>query len=103
MQRNFTLQQILLQVCYMNTETEVIIKKEQGNRLKEARNMLNLAHEELGDKIYHTKFQIKEMEFGRTKITLAIAKLLYYELGINPEYILEGTGKMFVEKASYYS
>ncbi|MEQ8168910.1 MAG: S24 family peptidase [Candidatus Eremiobacterota bacterium] len=66
-------------------------------RLKELREKLGLTQKELGEKLGMSWYQIKDIETGATKkLTPTIAKLLYYEVGVNPEWLLTGEGDMLI-------
>lgn len=53
----------------------------------------------MGGKIGLKWSQIRDMESGKVKVDHLIAKILYYEVNVNPGWILEGTKPMFLEKA----
>lgn len=69
-----------------------------SERLKKLRENLQLTQSELGAKIGLKWSQIRDMESGKVKVDHLIAKILYYEVNVNPGWILEGTKPMFLEK-----
>lgn len=71
-----------------------------GNRFRFIRNMLGLTQEGLGKKLGMEDYQIRDMESGKVEISMPMAKLLYYETGINPEWLLEGKEPMILETAA---
>ena len=72
---------------------------EARERLKKVRNKLGLTQKELAEKIGLLWYQIKDIEIGKVKIHKSIAKLLYYEIGVNPQWLLTGEGEMFTQSS----
>lgn len=71
-----------------------------GNRLKYIRNILGLTQEGFGKKLGMEDYQVRDMESGKVEISMPIAKLLYYETGTNPAWLLEGKEPMLLETAA---
>ncbi|MBI5644121.1 MAG: LexA family transcriptional regulator [Deltaproteobacteria bacterium] len=67
-------------------------------RLKKLRENLDLTQAELGQKIGLKWSQIRDMESGKVNVSTLIAKVLYYTVNANPDWILEGAKPMFLEE-----
>jgi transcriptional regulator with XRE-family HTH domain len=69
-----------------------------NERLRKIRIALGLTQKELAEKMGMSWYQVKDMETGKVKISNPIAKLLYYEVGANPSWLLTGKDEMFIKK-----
>lgn len=65
-----------------------------NERLRKLRENLGLTQSALGEKIGLKWSQIRDMESGKVKIDALIAKILYYTVSANPEWLLEGKKPM---------
>lgn len=70
-----------------------------NERLKKLRENIGLTQAVLGEKIGLKWSQIRDMESGKVKVDTLVAKILYYTVNANPDWLLEGTKPMFLEKA----
>lgn len=69
-----------------------------GKRLKKLRNQMKLTQEKLGKKVGLAWYQVKDLESGKVEISQSIAKLLYYETGVNPDWLLTREEPMMKEE-----
>ena len=68
-------------------------------RLREIREKLGLTQTQLGERIGLKWSQIKDMEIGVVNVRPIIAKILYHEFSVNPDWLLHGKGEMFIDKS----
>ena len=78
-------------------------KKEQGLRLKEARNHLGLTQKKFSEPLGMSWYQQKDLETGRTILTPSLAKLFESKYKINSEYLLNNIGEVFVEDKNRFN
>lgn len=71
-----------------------------NDRIKELRKALNLSQEKFGSGLGVTKSAVSRMELGAYKITDTVLKLICTEYSANEEWLLHGTGEMFIETDS---
>lgn len=69
---------------------------EIGQRIKKVRKELGLTQEEFANKLGLHRNTIKKYENGESIPSTKFLKLLEYEFGINPRWILKGEGEMFL-------
>lgn len=68
-----------------------------GKRLKYFRVSNKLTQKKLAQILDMEWYQIKDMEAGKVTVSKQIAKLLYYETGINYNWLLTGEGEMYLK------
>ncbi len=71
----------------------------QGERIKKVRNDLGMTQEKFGEKIGMKKNSISQIESGKNSLTEQMFKSICREFNVNPEWLREGTGDMFIEPA----
>ena len=67
-----------------------------GERVKEVRKLLNLTQEEFGNKLGVTKATISRLESGVINLTEQTLKLICREYNVNSDWLINGTGDMFI-------
>ena len=67
-----------------------------NERLKELRKALNLTMESFGSRLGVGKSAINKLEKGENNITDQMQKLICSEFNVNADWLLFGTGDMFV-------
>lgn len=70
----------------------------QGERIKEVRNSLGLTLEKFGDRLGVTKVAISNIEKGNRNLTDQMFISICREYRVNPDWLENGTGPMFLEK-----
>jgi len=70
--------------------------KEIGERIKKVRKELGLTQEDMAKKLGMSRNSIIRYENGEAVPSRKFLKLLEYEFGINPRWILKGEGEMFL-------
>jgi repressor LexA len=70
--------------------------KEIGERIRKVRRELNLKQEEMAKRIGMSRASFTRYENGEAVPSRKFLKLLEYEFGINPRWILKGEGEMFL-------
>lgn len=68
-----------------------------NSRLKELRKSVNLTQTEFADKLGLAQNSIASYESGRRTPNEAIVKSICREFNVNYEWLVNGTGSMFVE------
>jgi transcriptional regulator with XRE-family HTH domain len=69
------------------------------NRIKKIREIFNLSKSGFAKKLGISPAYVTDLESGKkNNISLPLAKLIFYEFGINPDWLLTGEGPMFREK-----
>lgn len=68
-----------------------------GNRVKEMRLALGLSQEDIAKRLGVTRGAISRIETGTTNLTPAMARSMCREFSISEEWLLNGTGSMFLE------
>ena len=71
-----------------------------GARLKRIRHSLGLSQDELAEKLDYEKSTISNAECGRTRLSNHLIIALVKNFDVNVEYLLEGSGEMFVYTTS---
>lgn len=66
-------------------------------RVRELRKSLNLTLEKFGSKLGVGKNAISRIETGKSNITEQMFKSICREFNVNPEWLRNGTGDMFLE------
>lgn len=69
----------------------------QGERVKEIRKELGLTLDKFGEKVGVTKQTISRIENGVNKLTVQMQKAICREYNVNVNYLVDGTGEMFIE------
>lgn len=70
------------------------------NRFKILRDKLNLSQKELGKRLNLSDTTIQNYEYGRQQISGKALIKLKEEFNINPDWLLNGTGEMFLDNTS---
>ncbi len=69
-------------------------------RIKKIRKTFNISKSEFAKRIGISPAYVTDLESGKkTNISLPLAKLISYEFGINPDWLLTGQGEMFIKPA----
>jgi len=68
-----------------------------GNRLKKIRGHFRLNQKEFAARLGVGMSTVSEIESENIKLSYGVIMKLYEELGVNPNYVLLGRGKMFLE------
>lgn len=71
-----------------------------NEKLKILRNTLGLKQDEFGKKIGRTKSAISNYEAGTRQIDNTTIKLICNIFNVNPDWLLNGTGEMFLDNTS---
>lgn len=71
-----------------------------GKRLKRIRHSLGLSQDELAEKLDYEKSTISNAECERTRLSNHLIVSLVKNFNVNVEYLLEGSGEMFVDTTS---
>ncbi|RKI22049.1 XRE family transcriptional regulator [bacterium D16-36] len=66
-------------------------------RVRELRKSLNLTLEKFGSKLGVGKNAISRIETGKSNLTEQMFKSICREFNVNPEWLRNGTGDMFLE------
>ena len=69
----------------------------QGERVKEVRKSLDLTLEKFGERLGVTKVAISNIENGNRSLTDQMQKSICREFNVSADWLLNGTGKMFVD------
>src|SRR5690606_17064831 len=69
-----------------------------NSRLKQVRKTFKMNQKEFADKLGYKQSSISELENGVKNISKAIIYSLEKELGVNPQWLLDGDGEMFLPK-----
>ena len=67
-----------------------------NQRFKEVRIALNLTQKEFGEKLNLKPNTVAVIESGRRSVTLETVELLCFKLDVNSDWLLYGTGEMFI-------
>lgn len=71
-----------------------------NNRLKMLRKSLGLTLSDFGEKIGKAQNTVSNYENGKRQIDTSILKLICSTFNVNPDWLLNGTGEMFLDDAS---
>ena len=71
-----------------------------NERIRELRTTLGLNQSEFGERIGVKKSVVSTMESGRTNLTARNADLICKEFNVSREWLLNGTGEMFLPESS---
>lgn len=69
----------------------------RGERVREARKSLDLTLEKFGERLGVGKTAISNIECGNRSLTDQMCKSICREFNISEDWLLNGTGKMFVD------
>lgn len=69
----------------------------ENERINEIRRTLNLTMEKFGEKLGVTKTAISNIEKGNRSVTPQMFKSICREFNVNPEWLRDGIGEMFLE------
>ncbi len=69
-----------------------------GKRIKELRKALGLTQTAFAEKLGRSKRSIQEWESGRNEPSERVLRLIEQTFNVNPEWLREGKGEMFIEK-----
>lgn len=72
----------------------------ENERIKEIRTALNLTLEKFGQKLGVTKTTISRLEKGERNLTDQMFKAICREYNVEPLWLMEGIGPMFIESDS---
>lgn len=67
-----------------------------GNNIKKLREHLNLTQKEFGSKIGRSHQAIQKYESNETPVKQAMLILISQTYNVNPDWLLNGTGEMFI-------
>jgi len=67
-----------------------------NERLKKVREDYGLTQTAFGEQIGLKGTQVRDLESGKVKIDALISKILYHEFYVNPLWLIEGKGNMYV-------
>ena len=70
----------------------------EGTRVKEIRDSLNLTMEKFGSALGVGKTAISKIEKGERSLTEQMAKAICREYSVNEEWLKNGTGEMFATR-----
>lgn len=70
------------------------------NRIKALRKALKLSQTEFAQKLGMTMQGIQKWEYGTVEIKLSSLNLISQTFNVNPDWLLNGTGEMFIGDAS---
>jgi transcriptional regulator with XRE-family HTH domain len=70
----------------------------QGERLKEAREILRLNQEEFADKIGASRASVSKLESNKGNFGIEIYCNLINNLNISVDWLLSGKGEMFIQE-----
>ena len=68
-----------------------------GERIKQLRIKLGLNQLSFGNKIGLSNSGVGKIELGRTNLSNQVQKSLIREFNVNEDWLLNGTGEMFIE------
>ena len=71
-----------------------------GDNIKKLREHLNLTQKEFGSKIGRSHQAIQKYESNETPVKQAMIMLISQTFNVNPDWLLNGTGEMFLDNAS---
>lgn len=71
--------------------------KNIGERVKQIRKSQDLTLEKFGERIGVTKSSMSNIERGERNVTPQMFKSICREFNVNPTYLQDGTGEMFIE------
>lgn len=71
-----------------------------NERIRELRTELGLNQSEFGERIGVKKSVVSTMESGRTNLTVRNTDLICKEFNVSREWLLNGTGEMFLPESS---
>lgn len=72
-----------------------------NERIKKIRKCLGLTQQEFADRLGIKRGAIANYEIGRNVPIDAVVSLICREFNVNREWLVEGTGEMFVSVSSY--
>lgn len=67
----------------------------EGNRIREIRNKLNMSLEVFGEKVGVTRAAMSNIERGQRNLTPQMAKSICREFNVSYDWLMSGTGEMF--------
>ena len=71
-----------------------------GDNIKKLREHLNLTQKEFGEKIGRSHQAIQKYECNETPVKQAMLILISQAYNVNPDWLLNGTGEMFLDNTS---
>lgn len=71
----------------------------QGERIRKIRKELRLTQEKFGERIGMKKNSISQIESGKNSLTEQVTLLICQYWNVNPDWLQNGTGDMFIEPA----
>ena len=71
----------------------------QGERVRELRKYMNLTLEKFGSRVGVQKSAVSKIEKGDVALTDQMFRLICREFNVNPSWLRDGSGEMFVVKS----
>ena len=79
-------------------ESEVFILKE---RIKQLRKALGMTQQKFADAIGVKQNTVAQYEIGRNEPIDSVVNLICKEYNVNPDWLRDGTGEMFIDPATF--
>ena len=72
-----------------------------NERIKQLRKTLGLTQQEFAERIGITRNAVANYETGRNEPIGSVLNLIYNEYNVNPDWLRNGSGEMFIEPATF--